>query len=177
MPNWKKVIVSGSDAALNSLNVTNGVTITGSLNTSGSNTFIGTQSVTGSLGVTGGITANLTGTASYATQALSSSYAATASFVPGYITGSGAANQVAFFSGTNNVTSSATFAFTPTSQLLVNNSVTAASAIARGINATPSLTAAANNDVLLYSVSRGIAIDFPFKDKPVVLIISHVAVN
>jgi hypothetical protein len=49
MPNWKKVIVSGSNAILNSINVTNGVTITGSLNTSGSNTFIGTQTVTGSL--------------------------------------------------------------------------------------------------------------------------------
>lgn len=31
MPNWKKVVVSGSDAALNSLNVTNGITVTGSL--------------------------------------------------------------------------------------------------------------------------------------------------
>ena len=33
MPNWKKVIVSGSDASLNSLNVTAGVTgsFTGSL--------------------------------------------------------------------------------------------------------------------------------------------------
>jgi hypothetical protein len=53
MPNWKKVIVSGSDAALNSLNVTNGVTITGSLNTSGSNKFIGNQTVTGSLFTSG----------------------------------------------------------------------------------------------------------------------------
>lgn len=31
MPSWKKVIISGSDAALNSLTVTNGVTITGSI--------------------------------------------------------------------------------------------------------------------------------------------------
>ena len=31
MPNWKKVIVSGSDATLNSLVVSNGITITGSL--------------------------------------------------------------------------------------------------------------------------------------------------
>ena len=45
MPNWKKVIVSGSDAALNSLNVTSGVT------------------------------GSLLGTASYATQALTASYA------------------------------------------------------------------------------------------------------
>jgi len=72
MPSWKKVIVSGSDASLSSLNVTNGVT--GSLfgtssysnnadlldgkdsstfATTGSNTFIGTQTVTGSLFTSG----------------------------------------------------------------------------------------------------------------------------
>ena len=67
----------------------------------------------------------------------------------GGITGSGTSGQVSYFNGTNSITSSPTFAFTPTSQLLVNNSVTAASAIARGINATPTLIAAANNDVLV----------------------------
>ncbi len=81
MPSWKKVIVSGSDASLNSLVVNNGVT--GSLQgtaswannvvsasyasnadlldgknstvfaTTGSNTFIGNQTVTGSLFTTG----------------------------------------------------------------------------------------------------------------------------
>jgi hypothetical protein len=51
LPNWKKVIVSGSDAALNSLNVTNG------------------------------ITGSLLGTSSYATQALTASNANTASYV------------------------------------------------------------------------------------------------
>ncbi len=59
---------------------------------------------------------------------------------------SGASGQVAYFSAANALTSSATFAFTPTSQLLVNNSVTAASAIARGVNLTTTLVAAANND-------------------------------
>ncbi len=49
MPNWNKVVVSGSNASLNSLTVSNG------------------------------ITGSLLGTASYATQALSASYAATAS--------------------------------------------------------------------------------------------------
>ena len=65
------------------------------------------------------------------------------------ITGTGTSGQVAYFNGTNSITSNAAFAFTPTSQLLVNNSVTAASAIARGTNLTPTLTAAANNDVLV----------------------------
>jgi hypothetical protein len=45
MPNWNKVVVSGSNASLNSLTVSNG------------------------------ITGSLLGTASYATQALSASYA------------------------------------------------------------------------------------------------------
>lgn len=62
---------------------------------------------------------------------------------------SGTSGQVAYFNGTNSITSNAAFAFTPTSQLLVNNSVTAASAIARGTNFTPTLTAAANGDVLV----------------------------
>lgn len=65
------------------------------------------------------------------------------------ITGTGTSGQVAYFNGTNSITSNAAFAFTPTSQLLVNNSVTAASAIARGTNLTPTLVAAANNDVLV----------------------------
>ena len=54
MPSWKKVIVSGSDASLNSLNVVSGSTISGSLS------------------VDGGITGSLLGTASFA---LTASYA------------------------------------------------------------------------------------------------------
>jgi hypothetical protein len=65
------------------------------------------------------------------------------------ITGTGTSGQVAYFNGTTSLTASATFAFTPTSQLLVNNAVTASSAIARGTNLTPSLTAAANSDTLV----------------------------
>ncbi len=52
MPNWKKVITSGSIASLDTLTVSNG------------------------------ITGSLFGTASYASQALSSSFATTASFAP-----------------------------------------------------------------------------------------------
>ena len=58
MPSWKKVILSGSDAALNSLDVTTNVTAT---------------SFTGSL----------SGTASYADQALTASFAISASYSPG----------------------------------------------------------------------------------------------
>lgn len=54
MPSWKKVIISGSDAALNSLNVTTNVTASS---------------------FTGSFTGSFLGTASYATQALSASYA------------------------------------------------------------------------------------------------------
>lgn len=53
MPNWKKIITSGSDATLNSLIVTSGITITGSLTTTGSNTLIGNTSLTGSVNISG----------------------------------------------------------------------------------------------------------------------------
>ena len=67
MPNWNKVVVSGSNASLNSLTVSNG------------------------------ITGSLLGTASYATQALSASYAATASYVTGSIfTNSNSAASASF---------------------------------------------------------------------------------
>jgi len=52
MPNWKKVIVSGSNAGLNSLNVTNGLTVTGSSNLSGSLTVSGSTNIVGSTGTT-----------------------------------------------------------------------------------------------------------------------------
>ena len=55
MPNWKKVITSGSDASLNSLNVTSGVTITGSLNISGSTTQIGNNNLLGTTNLSGSI--------------------------------------------------------------------------------------------------------------------------
>jgi hypothetical protein len=87
MPNWKKVIVSGSDASLNSLNISNGITLTGSLGISGSTgtllsanvdtiIFTGSAAISGTLNITDGITGSLFGTASYA---ISASYAATAS--------------------------------------------------------------------------------------------------
>jgi hypothetical protein len=68
MPSWKKVITSGSDAALNSINVTNGLTLTGSLNHfgdynhtgsvyhSGSKFLTGIFSQTGSMFITGSTT-------------------------------------------------------------------------------------------------------------------------
>jgi hypothetical protein len=65
------------------------------------------------------------------------------------VTGTGTSGQVTYWNGTNSVTGSNTFAYTPTSQLLINNSVTASSAIARGTNITPTLIAAANNDALV----------------------------
>ena len=65
------------------------------------------------------------------------------------VTGTGTSGQITYWSGTNSVTGSSTFVYSPTSQFLVNNSVTASGAIARGINFTPSLTAAANNDSLV----------------------------
>ena len=65
------------------------------------------------------------------------------------ISGTGVSGQVAYWNGTNSQTGSATLTYTPTTSLLVNNSVTAATAIARGTNLTPTLVASANNDVLV----------------------------
>ncbi len=65
------------------------------------------------------------------------------------ITGTGSANQVAYWNGTNTQTGSSTFVFSPTTQLSLSNSVTASGAIARGARFIPTLTAAANNDVLV----------------------------
>ncbi|CAB4121939.1 hypothetical protein UFOVP25_47, partial [uncultured Caudovirales phage] len=93
----------------------------------------------------GNITLTTTGTSGAAT------FSANTLNIPQYqsvltnpITGTGTSGQVTYFNGTNSITSNAAFAFTPTSQLLVNNSVTAASAIARGTNLTSTLVAAAN---------------------------------
>ena len=92
MPNWKKLIVSGSDANLSSLNVVGALTASsaylesasiGHLQTiyetasviysSGStkfgDTFDDTHEITGSLLINGSITGDLTGTSSYATTA------------------------------------------------------------------------------------------------------------
>ncbi len=75
MPNWKKLIVSGSDAHFSSITASNGAIISGSLVVSGSSTFsaidtliltgsatitgsstlIGNQTITGSLLITGSI--------------------------------------------------------------------------------------------------------------------------
>lgn len=59
MPNWKKVIVSGSNASLTSITASLGAIITGSLISSGSTTIIGTTTISGSLAV-GNITPSAT---------------------------------------------------------------------------------------------------------------------
>jgi len=53
LSNWKKLVVSGSQAHLASVTASNGVVITGSLITTGSNTLIGRTNLTGSLFITG----------------------------------------------------------------------------------------------------------------------------
>jgi hypothetical protein len=73
----------------------------------------------------------------------------TATMLTPYSRGSGTSGQVAYWNATRSLTGSSGFTFTPTTSLLLNNSVTAASAIARGQNITSTLTAAANSDVLV----------------------------
>jgi len=73
----------------------------------------------------------------------------TATMLSPYSRGSGTSGQVGYWNATRSLTGSSGFTFTPTTSLLLNNSVTAASAIARGQNITSTLTAAANGDVLV----------------------------
>jgi hypothetical protein len=73
MPNWKKVIVSGSDAALNSLNVTNGVT--GSLFGTASYSISASQAITSSF-----VTASNVFGPFGSNSVISSSFALTASY-------------------------------------------------------------------------------------------------
>jgi hypothetical protein len=73
----------------------------------------------------------------------------TATMLNPYSRGSGTSGQVGYWNATRSLTGSSGFTFTPTTSLLLNNSVTAASAIARGQNITSTLTAAANSDVLV----------------------------
>lgn len=67
MPSWKKVIISGSNALLNSLIVTSGSNFTGSFVNSGSFTQIGNEIITGSSTATLGYTGSLLGNASTVT--------------------------------------------------------------------------------------------------------------
>ena len=92
MPNWKKIIVSGSDASLNTLTVING------------------------------ITGSLLGTASYATNAVSASYAISASHAPDTV------EVIYFTTGNTSLADTTTYTFT------VNTSLTA------NINQTPGMT-------------------------------------
>jgi len=93
MPNWKKVLTSGSDASLNTLTVTNG------------------------------ITGSLLGTASYASQALSSSFATTASYVLQAVSASFATTSTTQTAG-NSTTAVATTAFVTTADNLKANLAT-----------------------------------------------------
>ena len=97
MPNWKKVITSGSDAAFNSVTASNGfsgslqgtaatasyyietdpifVAKSASLATTGSNTFTGDQTINGNILITGSITAQqyiVSSSVYYVTQSFSS---------------------------------------------------------------------------------------------------------
>jgi hypothetical protein len=108
----------GALSITQSLNVNGSSTFTGSLRTLVFSSNVDSLSVTGSLLVTGstqftgsvralnGVTASLLGTASYASQALSSSYAETASYAPSALTSSNAISASYALSASNAVSSS-----------------------------------------------------------------------
>jgi hypothetical protein len=125
LPSWKRIIVSGSDAELNSLNITSALTASGSAEITGSLKVIGNTTITGSLVVTGQITAqtlnvqqvtssivyssgsNIFGSSLSDTQQLTGSVSVTGSMnVNGtpVSVGTGSAGQVAFWNGTSSQT-------------------------------------------------------------------------
>ena len=108
MPNWKKVVTSGSDASLNKLTVTNG--ITGSL--------FGTASFA--------VSSSFSTTASYVLNAVSASFATSASQAQNASTASYVLNAVsASFASTASYVLqavSASFASTSNTQIVNNNS-------------------------------------------------------
>ena len=144
MPNWKKVIVSGSDASLNSLNVVSGSTITGSLNTTGSVNISGSLNVSNTVGTTAFSTNadQLTFTGSIFT---SGSFSATGSLsVFGGITGSllgtsSYATTASYWSGSITNALSASYALISTSASYATNALTASFALNGGGGGTSAL--------------------------------------
>ena len=126
MPSWKKVISSGSDAALNSLNVTSGVT------------------------------GSLLGTSSYATQALSSSYyggsvtsasfASTASYYGGSVTSASFASTASYYGGS---VTSASFASTASYVNPLNQNVTITGSTSNSLRVKGSGATNATNTLLV----------------------------
>ena len=106
MPSWKKVIVSGSDASLNSINVATNVV---------AQSFTGSLFGTASLAVSASQAQNAT-TASYVLNAVSASFATSASFVT-------ASNVFGPF-GSNSVISASFATFAQTASYATNGGVT-----------------------------------------------------
>ena len=106
MPSWKKVIVSGSDASLNSINVATNVV---------AQSFTGSLFGTASLAVSASQAQNAT-TVSYVLNAVSASFATSASFVT-------ASNVFGPF-GSNSVISASFATFAQTASYATNGGVT-----------------------------------------------------
>jgi hypothetical protein len=124
MPNWKKVIVSGSDASLNSINVLNNIVA---------------QSFTGSL----------LGTASFANNTTSSSFASTASFV-------NTLNQPVIISGSLTVFTGSEVEFQVTNTgVRIGNALTDTHSVTGSLNISGSL--AISSSLFTYQQNTSVA--------------------
>ncbi len=73
----------------------------------------------------------------------------------GNISGSGSANQIAYWTGSNTIDGSSNFLYNPFGEFYVSSINTAGSGIAVGMNLNPTLIAGANGDVLSSLLIRG----------------------
>ena len=152
MPNWKKIIVSGSDASLSSLHIDGNLTASAAYLTSASighletiyetasviyssgstkfgDTLDDTHEITGSLLVTGSITGNLTGTASIADLATSASHTAGTASITDLATTASQADSATTASIADELSQLATASFAVTASHALNVPDTASHAL------------------------------------------------
>jgi len=151
--------INGGSSAIAYLKFTTGSTLNSQISSFGNALYFGTN------GATTALTLASTGAATFSSSATASSFIKSGGTSSQYlmadgsvttgggggISGSGVANQLTYWSGTSAVQGSTTLTYNTSGNvgMTISPSLLAASAIARGVNITSTLTAAANSDVLV----------------------------
>jgi len=143
-----------NDLAINESGIVNGtrmyffaggnITVGGITNSSNLFEVLGTFKTTGV-----NTLSNLQGTGSRMVVADANGVLSTQAIPGGSITGTGVSSQVVYWTGASSQAGSAGFTFSPGNKLFLNNTVIAASNVARGFHVTSQLSAFANNEDLV----------------------------